>query len=374
MENKPKIFLISNTANFFSSFALKHIEELSKEYNLFVCCKNSFHLKKLIPNNVTLININFKRGISLFHDIATFITTLFFFFKERPNFSVSFTPKIGFIVLIASFITRTPNRLHWFTGQIWASKKGIAKLILKSVDKFIYFLSHKVLIDSISQRNFLIKHKVVSAKKSIVLNKGSVGGVNIKKFKFNNKIRNKLRKKLSINKSTFIFLYLGRINQDKGINLLLKAFKKISKDNDILLIFVGSIEDQVFRSKFKNQKKILYFNYSKNPEDWFSVADILCLPSYREGFGTVIIEAASCKTPALCSNIYGLKDSILEGKTGFFHKVGSIDDIKKKMLYILSNKKLIKKFGISARKRVVKDFNQSLITKKLLKFINSNNI
>ncbi len=374
MENKPKIFLISNTANFFSSFALKHIEELSKEYNLFVCCKNSFHLKELIPNNVTLININFKRGISLFNDIATFITTLFFFFKERPNFSVSFTPKIGFIVLIASFITRTPNRLHWFTGQIWASKKGIAKLILKSVDKFIYFLSHKVLIDSISQRNFLIKHKVVSAKKSIVLNKGSVGGVNIKKFKFNNKIRNKLRKKLSINKSTFIFLYLGRINQDKGINLLLKAFKKISKENDVLLIFVGSIEDQVFRSKFKNQKKILYFNYSKNPEDWFSVADILCLPSYREGFGTVIIEAASCKTPALCSNIYGLKDSILEGKTGFFHKVGSIDDIKKKMLYILSNKKLIKKFGISARKRVVKDFNQSLITKKLLKFINSNNI
>lgn len=374
MENKPKIFLISNTANFFSSFALKHIEELSKEYNLFVCCKNSFHLKELIPNNVTLININFKRGISLFHDIATFITTLFFFFKERPNFSISFTPKIGFIVLIASFITRTPNRLHWFTGQIWASKKGIAKLILKSVDKFIYFLSHKVLIDSISQRNFLIKHKVVSAKKSIVLNKGSLGGVNIKKFKFNNKIRNKLRKKLSINKSTFIFLYLGRINQDKGINLLLKAFKKISKENDVLLIFVGSIEDQVFRSKFKNQKKILYFNYSKNPEDWFSVADILCLPSYREGFGTVIIEAASCKTPALCSNIYGLKDSILEGKTGFFHKVGSIDDIKKKMLYILSNKKLIKKFGISARKRVVKDFNQSLITKKLLKFINSNNI
>ena len=374
MKKKSKIVLISNTANFFSSFALKHIEELSKKYNLFVCCNNSIHLKKLIPNNVTLININFKRGVSLFHDIAAFLNTLIFFFKERPNLSISFTPKIGFIVIIVSFITRIPNRFHWFTGQIWASKKGVVKLFLKSVDKFIFFLSHKVLIDGISQRNFLIKQKVVSVKKSIVLNKGSLGGVNIKKFKFNNQIRNKLRKKLSINKNTFIFLYLGRINQDKGISQLLKAFKKINKDNDILLIFVGSIEDQIFRSQFKNQKNILYFNYTKNPEDWFSLADILCLPSNREGFGTVIIEAASCRTPALCSNIYGLKDSIIEGKTGFFHEVGSIDDIKKKMLYIINNKKLVKKCGIAARKRVVKNFEQSLITKKLLKFINSNNI
>ena len=106
MKKKSKIVLISNTANFFSSFALKHIEELSKKYNLFVCCNNSIHLKKLIPNNVTLININFKRGVSLFHDIAAFLTTLIFFFKERPNLSISFTPKIGFMVSLVSFITR----------------------------------------------------------------------------------------------------------------------------------------------------------------------------------------------------------------------------------------------------------------------------
>ena len=174
-----------------------------------------------------------------------------------------------------------------------------------------------------------------------------------------------------ISENTFVFLYLGRINKDKGIVDLIEAFKKIKKNHDVLLIFVGTIEDKKLIQLIKNKNKILFFNFTSKPQDWFSLADILCLPSYREGFGTVVIEAASCRTPALCSNIYGLKDTIIRHKTGFFHKVGSINDIKKKMIYIIKNKKLVKKYGYSARKKVLKDFEHSLLTKKLLKFINS---
>ena len=98
----------------------------------------------------------------------------------------------------------------------------------------------------------------------------------------------------------------------------------------------------------------------------------MCLPSHREGFGTVVIEAASCGIPSLCSNIYGLKDSMINFKTGLLHKVGSKNDIKKKMLYIIKNKSLLRKYGYNAKKRVIKEFEQSLITKEFLKFINFN--
>ena len=371
MNKKSKIALISNTPNFFTAFTLKHIKQLSKKYNLFICCNAPDKLKKIIPNNVSLINLNFKRNISFFHDIVSFLLTLFFFLKERPKLSISFTPKIGLMVGIVSFIARTPIRIHWFTGQIWANKEGFTKIILKSIDKIIFFFSHSVLIDSISQRKFLIKENVVSIKKSIVFHKGSVGGVDIKKFQFNKQKRIQLRKKFFISKNTFVFLYLGRINKDKGIDELINAFKKIEKQNDVLLIFVGPVEDKKFINEFNNQKKILYFDYTKKPEDWFLLSDILCLPSHREGFGTVIIEAAACGIPSLCSDIYGLHDAIIKRKTGFFHKVGSINDIKKKMLYIINNKKLTKRYGILARKRVLKDFEQSILTKKLSKFINS---
>jgi glycosyltransferase involved in cell wall biosynthesis len=372
MNKRFKIVLIANTSNFFNVFMLKHIEQLSKKYDLFICCNDADKLKKKIPGNVSLINIDFKRNISLFHDIVAFFITLFFFLKKRPNLSISFTPKIGFMVALASFVTRTPNRIHWFTGQIWANKKGFVRMFYKLIDRLIFSFSHNVLIDSFSQRNFLITEKIVSSNKSIVLHKGSVGGVDVIKFMFNKKKRIKLRKQYSISKNTFVFLYLGRVNKDKGIAELIEAFQKIKKNLDVLLIFVGTIEDTKLTHLLKNKKKILYFSYTSRPEDWFSTADILCLPSHREGFGTVVIEAASCGIPTLCSNIYGLHDAVIDNKTGFFHKVGSIDDIKKKMLYIIKNKKLVKNYGISARKKILIDFEQSVITKKLLSFIDSN--
>jgi len=372
MNKRFKIVLISNTSNFFNVFMLNHIKQLSKQYDLFICCNDADKLKKKIPSNVSLININFKRSISLFHDIAAFFITLFFFLKKRPNLSISFTPKIGFMVALASFIARTPNRIHWFTGQFWATKKGFVRIFNKLIDRLIFSLSHNVLIDSFSQRNFLIMEKIISSNKSTVLHKGSVGGVDVLKFRFNKQKRIRLRKQYSISKNTFVFLYLGRINKDKGIAELIEAFQKIKKNLDVLLIFVGTIEDAKLTHLLKNKKKILYFKYTNNPEDWFSAADILCLPSHREGFGTVVIEAASCAIPTLCSNIYGLHDAVIDNKTGFFHEVGSIDDIKKKMLYIIKNKKLVKNYGISARRKILKDFEQSVITKKLLSFIDSN--
>ncbi len=369
---KNKIVLIANTSNFFNSFMLQHIKQLSKKYKLFVCCNDAEKLKKLVPKEVSLVSINFKRGISLFSDLITFIITLFFFFKNKPDISISFTPKIGFMVSLSSFFARTPKRIHWFTGQIWYTKKGFARIFYRLIDKLIFLLSSYVLIDSFSQKKFLVKEKIISKNNSIVLHKGSVGGVNIEKFKFNKKKRIKLREKYFISKQTFVFLFLGRINKDKGVEDLIKAFKKIEKKYKTLLIFVGPIEDKEMANLFKNSKKILYFNFTSKPQDWFSIADILCLPSYREGFGTVIIEAASCGIPALCSNIYGLSDAIINNKTGFFHKVGSTDDIRKKMLYIIKNRKLVKKYGLSARKRVLQDFDQSLLAKKLLKHVNSN--
>ena len=274
------------------------------------------------------------------------------------------------MIALVSLLAGTPNRIHWFTGQIWANSKGLHRILFKFIDKLIFLISHHVLVDSISQRKFLIKEKIVSFKKSSVLHKGSVGGVDINRFKFNYRKRIQLRKKLSISNNTFVFLYLGRINRDKGVIDLIKAFEGIDNNHDVLLIFVGSFEDASIKDLIK-KKKFLYFDYSKNPEEWYSLADILCLPSHREGFGTVVIESAACGLPSLCSKIYGLKDALIDYKTGFFHKVGIAEDIKNKMLYIINNKRFVKNSGKLARKRVIKDFDQKIITKELLKLINS---
>ena len=371
MKKKFRLVLIANTSDFFRSYTLNHIRMLSKNYDLYICCNNAPELKKIVPHNVILININFQRGISFFADITAFFKTFFFFLKKKPNLSISFTPKIGFIVAIIGFIVRTPNRIHWFTGQIWTLQNSFIKKFYKFIDKLIFFLSHKVLIDSYPQKKFLIKEKIITSNKSIVLHKGSVGGVDVKKFKPDKKKRINFRKKISISKNTFVFLYLGRITKDKGITDLVKAFKKIQKNQDVMLIFVGPLEDKEIKDFIIKNNKILYFGYTKKPENWLQLADILCLPSYREGFGTSIIEAAACGIPSLCSKIYGLSDSIINHKTGIFHKTGNIEDIKKKMQYIINNKSLIKQYGKFAKNRVLIDFEQSLITQKLIELVNT---
>ena len=207
MNKKIKIVLIANTANFFKSFMLYHIEQLSIKYELIILCNDADKLKKVIPSNVSLKNIKFKRGLNFFNDMISFFVTLFFYLKIRPNLSISFTPKIGFIVSIVSFFTRTKYRIHWYTGQIWVNKKGLSRFFFKFIDKFIFLFSSKVLIDSPGQRKFLLKEKIILKEKSIVIHKGSVGGVDIKKFKFDRKKRIKLRKKYSISDNCFVFLY-----------------------------------------------------------------------------------------------------------------------------------------------------------------------
>lgn len=269
MNKTPKFFLISNTANFFNSFMLHHIKELSKKYNVFIFCLHANSLKKKVSKNVSLINLDLKRNIDLLSDLKVFFKILYLFLKIKPKISISFTPKIGLMVSVVSFITRTSNRIHWFTGQFWVHKKGLVKFFCKFADKLIFILNHKVLIDSHSQKNFLIKENIISNKQSFVIHKGSVGGVDIKKFKSKKSIRNKLRKKYSISKKTFIFLYLGRIKKEKGILELIKAYNQIKNNPQILLVIVGPIEEKNLIPYIKYDKKILYFDFTKNPEFFF---------------------------------------------------------------------------------------------------------
>ena len=174
------------------SFMLNNIKKLSQNFNLTIICNDVFALKKLVPKKISLINIKFKRKPNLITDLNTFLKLFYFLMKKRPDLTLSISPKAGFITALASSIARISYRIHWFTGQIWASKKGFSRLFYKFLDKIIFNFSNHVLIDSFSQK-FLVSNKIIKKNKSTVLFNGSVGGVNIKKFKYK-KNRNVLRK------------------------------------------------------------------------------------------------------------------------------------------------------------------------------------
>ena len=120
-----------------------------------------------------------------------------------------------------------------------------------------------------------------------------------------------------------------------------------------------------FSGLFK--ERIRFVDFTKSPEQYMAASDIFVLPSYREGFGSVVVEAASCGLPAICSNIYGLSDSIKAEDTGLLVPARSAHLLEGAMLKLIDNKKMRNEMSINARKRVVNHFSQDNITSQILR-------
>ena len=276
------------------------------------------------------------------------------------------SPKGGFLGSMAASLVKIPRRIHFFTGQVWVNKKGPWKMILMFLDYLIGIFSSLCIADSPSQRQYLIDKRIIKERKITVLGKGSVAGVDIKKFKPDKSLRKETRHELGINEESKVMIFLGRINKDKGVNELIQAFMEISPIYDNLFLLIVGPDDGE-REKLEGivgseeTNKIFFTGSTNEPQKYLSASDILCLPSYREGFGMVIIEAASVGLPSIGSDIYGIRDAIVNDGTGLLHKPFSVEDLREKLKILLDNEELTKKLGQNARKRAIEEFRMEVM-------------
>lgn len=248
-------------------------------------------------------------------------------FKNRPDIVLTLTPKGGLLGITTSFFLFVKKRIHYYTGQVWITKKGLLKKLLKFIDQIISKMSTEVLTDSKSQKKFLQYENIVNKDYIKVLANGSICGVNTSRFYPNIKYRLETRKYHNISSDSIILLFLGRLNEDKGILDLVEAFNNIlKKSNKSLFLFLVGPDEQNIKYEIKKiykkiLKKIIFIKFTSQPEKYMAAADIFCMPSYREGFGLAALEASACTLPVVASKIYGLTDAVEENKTGLFHEV-----------------------------------------------------
>lgn len=373
MDNNKKICFIVSSPLTIKAFLTQHLNALSKVYHVTIIVNaNSNNNEGLINNNIEYINLEINREIDLMKDIIILFKLISIFRKEKFHLIHSVTPKAGLLAMLAGAITRVPVRIHIFTGQVWANRTGVIRFFLKWLDKLISFCGTNILADSDSQMKFLITERVISSEKISVLANGSISGVDINKFMPDTQIRKVIRDKLNIAATDIVFLFIGRLKRDKGVIELCTAFKKIleNKENSHLLL-IGPDEERLIREiKQLNilAEKLHIISYTDEPEKYMAVADILCLPSYREGFGSVIIEAAACGIPAIGSRIYGITDAISENETGLLFDAGDVDALALAMKELYSNEEERKNMGVVARNKAINLFSSDVVTAAWLEY------
>jgi len=367
--DRKRICVVATIPFSLRMFMAPHIRALSDEYDITLVANGGpTDLEALIGEHVHFRAVPIERKISLLRDSAT-LFTLWRFFRESEFHCVhSITPKAGLLSMLAARLAGVPMRLHTFTGQVWATEKGLRRSLLKSMDKLLARSATKVLADSVSQQLFLIENEIVAPQEVTVLADGSVAGVDTQRFQYSAAARTRIRQQLNISGGAVVFLYLGRLNRFKGIIDLIRAFEMAAQyDSNLHLIIAGPDEENLATAvdalASRIPGRVHRVEYVNHPEQYMSAADVFCLPSYREGFGSVLIEAASIGIPAIASRIYGITDAVEDGVTGILHQPASDREIADAMTLLATDATLRHRMGRAARARVIDKFSEVRLTR-----------
>ncbi len=356
------------------SFLYPHIQALHETYEISLVANvmgGNLTAKPGLKFDVFPVSIH--RKIHLVEDLRALFGLCLLFRREKFDLVHSITPKAGLLAMCAAKLTGVPTRVHWFTGQVWVTQSGLKRWALKGLDRLTAALATQVLVDSPSQRDFLISERVTRRACSDVLANGSVCGVNIDRFRPSEDIRTQIRKQLGVSQDAVVLLYVGRLNKDKGIEDLAKAFSSLAaRLPKLWLVLVGPDEQNMWVKVSEIcsnwMGRVCRSNQTDQPEQYMAAADIFCLPSYREGFGSVAIEAASCALPTVTTRIYGLVDAVEEGVSGFLHIPGDVDGLAGSIERLYDDPNLRVSMGLSGRSRVVKLFGEDTLTTALMSF------
>jgi glycosyltransferase involved in cell wall biosynthesis len=371
---RPRLCIVSTIATPLRVFMGPHIAALSAIYDVVLVCDGApGEVDSLLSEYVTFVACPIQRNISFWKDAQCVLWLQRFL--RAGNFAAIHTlmPKSGLLGMIAGKLAGTPHRFHSFTGQVWATRSGLMRLLLKSMDRLLSACASRLLTDSASQRDFLVEQGIVAQQRIEVLAEGSICGVDIAKFTRSEEARARIRLELGLADDDLLFLFVGRITTEKGIGELLRAFQAVAARHGCAhLALVGPSEAdfgaQLEETRQATGARVHRVGFTQAPQDYMSAADVFCLPSYREGFGTVIIEAAAAGLPTIASRIYGVTDAVVEGQTGLLHKAQDVADMERLMATLIENAHLRDALGQAARRRAMTSFTKERLVEAMLEF------
>jgi glycosyltransferase involved in cell wall biosynthesis len=319
-----------------------------------------------LRNDIQIHPISFRRNTDLWHSFLNLRELTHFFGTTNPQIVHGNTPKAAFLTLLATRYKSIPVRIYEMHGLPLETAGFWGKICWWVAEKIMCSLATHVIAVSPSLRQRVIQKKLVQPSKISVMHNGSCNGIDTETIFNPSKIEDtaveQLRKKYHLTKTQPIVGFVGRLANDKGIQQLYDAWqivKQTSPDAKLLLIGEEDERDKLPKQllqKIDCDSGIIRVGHQKSVLEYYALMDFLVLPSYREGLGNVVLEAAAMNKPSIVSNVTGLQDAVVENQTGVFCQPRSADDLAEKIKFYLQNPAIVQLHGKAARQRVQADF------------------
>lgn len=373
---KPKLIRTSTVAMSLDLLLKGQLAFLNEYFNVIAVSGEDYHLLQVIEREkVNTVSISIKREISILHDLISLVKLYLLFKKEQPLIVHSITPKAGLLSMVAAYFAGVPIRIHTFTGLIFPSKTGVMKRLLITMDRILCKFATHIYPEGQGVKTDLLRFKITTKPLKVLAN-GNINGIDLEYFNSENipkKTLQELRISLAIEPNDFVFIFIGRLVTDKGINELIAAFSKLSKvKNNIKLLLVGPLEKEknpisketLF--EIQHNSKIISTGYQDEVRDYFALANVLVFPSYREGFPNVVLQAGAMGLPSIVSNINGCNEIIINNYNGIIIPIKNEITIFDAMQLLLEDEMIYHSLQSNARLSIENRYNQQLVWKALL--------
>lgn len=352
------------------AFFVPQLQYLAEHgFEVHVICSEDDGLQELLGEKIKYIPLNMPRGISFGGTIKAIKELTRIFKREKYDLVQYSTPNAAFNASIASKVAKIEIRNYHLMGLRYEGDHGLKRTILKMMEKISCGLSTDIECVSNSNMEIALKDKIFSREKATVVWNGSTGGVDLSRFDVTqrNKWRKEIRTAYGYREEDFVYGFVGRITRDKGIDELLEAFLEMKTDAKLFLI--GKLENpktlnQEILKRAKEHSSIRFCDSVIDIERYYAAIDVLVLPSYREGFGNVVIEAGALGTPAIVSDIPGPIDTIECGRTALVVPPKDVGTLKSLMQQIREKDYL--DMGKNAAVFVKKKFDSDILCGKIL--------
>ena len=380
MNTKIKVVRSSTIAQSLDVLLKGQLGFLNEHFEVIAVSGYDHHLENVSKREkVKIKGLVMERKISLLKDLYSLFLLIRYFKSERPIIVHSITPKAGLLTMVAGKIAGVPIRLHTFTGLIFPTKKGFIQKVLIKMDKVLCWAATNIYPEGNGVKNDLISYKITK-KPLKVLENGNVNGIDLKFFNPDNFAGadiDETKKGLNIDKDTFVFIFIGRLVADKGLNELVSAFKKLlDTHGDKIspkLILIGSHEPKLdplspqTLNEIESNNNIISLGFKEDIRPYLSISNAMVFPSYREGFPNVVIQAGAMGLPCIVTDINGSNELITNSINGTIIKVKDEGSILLAMSNMMNDKEYYKNRKISIRTLIAEKYTNEIVWSALIK-------